>query len=100
MNKKNLMIVGGVLAVVGIAYYMNTKKKKATSLKLASAPLTDGNMSNASGVNCQCGKGVSGHCASGDCSKCCGSYGEREERPSSRFSANSRMMRQSNRMSN
>ena len=100
MNNKNLMIVGGVLAVVGIAYYMHTKKKKATSLKLASAPLTDGNMSNAVGGSCQCGKGVSGYCASGDCSKCCGSYGEREERPSSRFSANSRMMRQSNRMSN
>jgi len=30
MNNKNLMIVGGVLAVVGVAYYMNTKKKKAT----------------------------------------------------------------------
>ena len=30
MNKKNLMIAGGVLAVVGIAYYMHTKKKKAT----------------------------------------------------------------------
>jgi len=99
MNNKNLMIVGGVLAVVGIAYYMHTKKKKATSLKLALAPLTDGIMYNASGSKCQCGGGVSGYCASGDCSKCCGSYGE-IERPSSRFSANSRMMRQSNRMSN
>ncbi len=28
-----------------------------------------------SGKSCQCANGVVGHCASGDCRECCGSYG-------------------------
>jgi hypothetical protein len=28
-----------------------------------------------SGTSCQCANGMIGHCASGDCRKCCGDYG-------------------------
>ena len=45
MDKKNLMIIGGVIAIGAIAYFMFVKKKDAT---VAAAPAGTTNTANAS----------------------------------------------------
>lgn len=69
MNKKLLIGIG----VVAVAYVVYTKFYK----KPVTATATKGkeDMSNATGSQCVCANGVSGYCASGDCAKCCASFG-------------------------
>ena len=66
-------------------------KMKAYCRRHPESPQCGGISEKKSGTSCQCANGVSGYCPSGDCNKCCGSYGvRRKQRPteaksSSRF---------------
>ena len=74
--KKEFIIGGLALGVVAYLAYKHYKKT-ATAPKSSTLgqPVT---YSSANGTNCKCDNGSTGFCKSGDCSKCCGSYNEKQ----------------------
>jgi hypothetical protein len=82
MKRNHYLILGGIALIGGYLWYKKNKENKAkksiSALATTTAPIKDGEASNASGSTCKCDNGFTGWCQSGDCSKCCGSYNEKK----------------------
>ena len=85
MSNKNLMIFGGIALAIG-GYFLWKKKHESTETPATETSEEGVETSNFSGSNpktltqCVCKNGLRSVCASGDCTKCCGSYGVQESK--------------------
>ena len=93
MKRNHYLILGGIALIGGYLWYKNDKDKKARKASLASltptatssAPMTEGEVSNATGTTCKCDNGFTGYCQSGDCNKCCGSFNKQPYKETRRY---------------